>query len=130
MGKLYQTLGTVTLVNNTGKELLLTVPDGKIWKIYAVRMHNGDDVARNQLLKVVDSNSNSLHFLGYVANATAGNTYEMLSHIPTSPQIRAPFVGGPVLVKGGNKLSLTWQAGGASSGGTAQYCVTYEEVAE
>jgi len=125
---LYQSRASVTLSDNTTKEVYLTVPKGKIWKIYAIMMHNGDDVDRGAEVKIMDSNNNVLHGLSSTT-ITAGARREMISHEPTAPASSIPFKF-PVLIKGGNKLYLKWAAGGASSGGTAYYCITYEEVPE
>jgi len=122
---IYQSRDSVTLENNTAKNVLLTVPAGKIWRVHAVRMHNGDDVSRDVQVKILDSSNNTLHILSD-ASLTASSYKEMLNFLPTTPAAAA--CPNPVLIKGGNKLQLSWAAGGTSSGGTAYYSITYEEV--
>jgi len=126
---LYQARQSTSLSNNTTKTVDLTIPNGKIWKIYAINMHNGDDVNRLCSVKIVDSSGNLLHNLAYTT-INAGSIMEMLSFIKTSISDNAPFISTPTLIKGGNKLRLTWNAGGTSSGGTSYYTITYQEVPE
>jgi len=124
---LYQSRASTTLADNTTKTLDLTVPQGKKWKIHAIMMHNGDNVTRNLTAKVVDTSGNTLMNLAtYDAGAGAEVTL-----IPYLSNAETPYPGAvTILIKGGNKLRLIWVAGGASSGGTAYYCITYEEVPE
>jgi len=127
---LYQSRGSVTLVNNTAKVLELTVPKGKIWRLYGVTMHNGDDVSRNMSCSIIDENGNLLFYIGSTSTAAPAGAYRnLLRYVDTSSasDVGSPF---PLPVKGGNKVKLAWAAGGTSSGGTAYYCVTYEEVPE
>jgi len=128
LGKLYQERGSVTLANNTAKQLDLTVPDGKRWLVHAIKMHNGDDVSRNVAARITDSSDNVLHLIGIKTGLSAGSEIELLYVINAAASYGV--AGKPVLIKGGNRLTLYWAAGGTSSGGTAYYCVTYEEVVE
>lgn len=125
---LYQSRDSVSLSNNTTKSLILTVPKGKIWRVYAIYMHNGDDVSRNLSVFILNGNNNIVHKLAYASGVGAGVTREMLGYIPSS--VSEYGCVPPVIIKGGNKLKLNWAAGGTSSGGTAYYCVTYEEIPE
>jgi len=127
LAKLYQERNSVTLANNTAKNLDLTVPEGKIWKLLGVRLHNGDDVQRVLRCYILDGSGNVLHSLGS-ATAAAGAQYEFLGYHPTGVSSSAPLMEN--LVKGGNKLRLVWESGGASSGGTAYYMLTYQEMVE
>jgi len=124
--KLYQSRGSVTLENNVTKDLTFTVPEGKKWLVYAIMMHNGDDVQRTVLALVRDGSDNNLHELGSMA-ISAGGMEELLVEA-TSVGSYKGMRGFPI--KGGNKLFLRWLAGGTSSGGTSYYCITYEEMLE
>lgn len=124
---LYQSRETVTLSDNTTKIVDLTVPLGKIWKVHAIMMHNGDDVSRNLEVQIINSSSFLLHYVSYASSVSSGDYREMISY-ESSTVGKHPFK--PLIIKGGNKLRLKWNAGGTSSGGTAYYCVTYEEIPE
>jgi len=126
LGKLYQEQGNVTLVNDTTKDLYLTVPDGKKWLVHAIPLHNGDDVTRVLAAFIVDGSNNTLHELES-GSAASGARLELLRIFSASPD-KSTACSLPI--KSGNKLKLRWAAGGASSGGTAYYCVTYEEMVE
>ena len=91
-------------------------------------MHNGDDVARTLEAWVADSSNNILLKIGVYNNAGAGSRIQIDGYIPGSAG--GYGVRNQLLIKGGNKLRLKWAAGGTSSGGTAYYCITYEEVPE
>ena len=125
---LYQSAQSTSLANNTDKIIDLTVPQGKIWIVHAIHMHNGDDVSRNMEAWIADSSNIVLHRLGIISGAPAGSHYEIFGYVPTSSQTHG--TKQPIKIKGGNKLRLKWTAGGASSGGTAYYCITYDEVPE
>ena len=127
-GRLNQARGSVTLASDTTKTETLAVPAGKIWLVLAIMMHNGDDVSRTMYADIVDASGNKLHNLGERSSTPAGSYVEILGYVPTAGTYHGGFGAKPVLVKGGNKINLVWSAGGASSGGTAYYCVTYLEV--
>jgi len=124
---LIQERTSVTLENNTSKTIDLTVPEGKIWKLWAINVFNGDDVTRNITAYIFDSAGNRLHAIGG-ANVSASNYVEILSYAPTSPAKN--MIAYPILIKGGNKLRIVFYAGGTSSGGTGYYSLSYEEVPE
>ena len=127
---LHQARASTTLANNTTKNVDLTVPNGKRWLVYMVNMTNGDDVDRSCNVFILDGSGNTLHVLGYATiSAGGGSSKELLGGMETGTNTTY-FRKVPILVKGGNKLRLTWNAGGASSGGTSYYCVTYEELTE
>jgi len=126
--KVYQARDSTTLVNNTTKTITLTVPNGKIWFVHQIMMHNGDDVSRNMDVFVYDDSGNILHTPASASAVGAGERREMLGFLGTSPASYGNQNG--FIVKGGNKLGLRWVAGGTSSGGTAYYCITYEEMLE
>jgi len=125
---LYQSRGNVTLENDTAKILDLTVPKGKKWIIYDICVQNGDDVARTIWAGIRDENGNPLAYFGSAASVNAGSYTTLTGFCPTSATLYTGRV--PMPIKGGNKLRIYWAAGGASSGGTAYYCITYEEVPE
>jgi len=128
LGKLYQERTSVTLVNDTTKTVDLTVPSGKRWVIHALRMENGDDVTRVLDVHIIDGSGNVLHKMAN-ESVGAGIGREMINHHPTAVAGASPW-RGDILVKAGNKLRLVWNAGGASSGGTGYYMLTYEEMVE
>jgi len=127
LAKFYQEIDSVTLANNTSKVLNLTVPSGKIWIIHQIMMHNGDDVQRNCRVRITDSSGNNLAELGAQSLGAGVVQYNMVG---TPRNVADNYPGCVRKVKGGNKISLQWDAGGASSGGTANYCISYEEVVE
>jgi len=120
---LYQTRATTTLSDNTTKNIDFTVPEGKIWIVHYVRMNNGDDVSRNLQVQILDSSGALLH-VAQSRTVGAGSSSEMLFYETDA------YTGRPLLIKGGNKLRLQWSAGGASSGGSSYYALTYEEIPE
>jgi len=124
---LYQSRQSTTLVNNTTKHVYLQVPKGKIWRVHHVMMNNGDDVNRTMSITIVDKNNNVLHPSTLISNATPSSNYNLLPNLDTQTY-NLGF--NYLIIKGENKLKLSWNAGGESSGGTAYYCVTYEEVPE
>jgi len=126
---LYQARSSVTLQNDTTKTLYVTVPQGKKWFVYGVMMYNGDNIARDMKVWIADGSNNILHRLGNASSVDAGGSREMLGYVSTGVSWYGINVT-PIPIKGGNKLVLIWSAGGASSGGTAYYCITYEEVPE
>jgi len=124
--KLYQSKGTTTLADNTAKAIDFTVPPGKVWKLSYIFMENGDDVSRSCQAYLLDDSGNLIGFIGSLSvNAGSHVTF------PLNNGDRVNCRGYcNILVKGGNKVRLYWTAGGASSGGSSDYCVCYEEMLE
>jgi len=124
---LYQVRQSVTLSNNTTKDVYLSVPLGKKWIIHAIMMRNGDDVNRDLSVKITDGSNNVIHVVSIKSSASPNVEYTMCPFQADAVQIGTGF---KPIIKGGNKLLLRWAAGGTSSGGTGYYGLTYEEVPE
>jgi len=125
---LYHLRSSTTLSSDTTKNLDLTVPSGKIWRVHRVNMLNGDDVSRDVRVQIRDSSGNLIHKVGGPLTLAAGASGDIIPYLKTAPDAEPGAI--TILVKGGYNLRLIWAAGGASSGGTAYYSITYEEIPE
>ena len=117
VGGLYKpNVTSVVLVNNTTKTSSLVVPTGKRWLIMGGILHNGDDVARNCSVSI----------------KTSGDVWlqDIMASVAIAAGAERPFPrsdqndGGvgpsayPVMAFAGEKVVLTFAAGGAAAGGT------------
>jgi hypothetical protein len=113
---------TTTLVNNTAATRTLTVPAGEIWYVAYGQMTNGDNVARACRIQVLENSS--ILYMYYSASLGASTRVIWPNQIGTTPVI----VPDIIPLKAGWKIIFTWDAGGASAGGTAQSCAVTQEL--
>lgn len=117
-GEIINPTENVTLVNNTAKTVLKTVPAGKRWFLYSVRAYNGDDVQRNILIYIRDAADETLHEL--IADAAVGAT-------SWSAQKE---LSCPIPLKAGYDIVYVYATGGASTGGTGKAVAEILEITE
>lgn len=108
---------SITLVNNTAKEELVTVGAGLIWILLGIKAHNIDDVnrvvsieiyneaAKTSLLEVLDSET---------VTATTGRLQWPNSTINVTIESN---LFHPVILTAGQTIRVNWATGGASAGG-------------
>ena len=109
-GLKFKTTVPVTLVNNTQKVEEVAPAAGKRWLLLNIKLTNSDDVAREIEIITLDT-VDVLSLLWTDAAVGAGA-------VKNWPDIDYPW--HPVILDGtvGDKLRITWAAGGASAGGT------------
>lgn len=118
-GKPEQSVTSITLVNNTQKIQLVTVPTGKIWILLGIKVRNPDDVDRAVTIRkykeAAKTNEIAVLFSVSLATGVAGHwPTEGLSSTASRPSSTKPAE----IMIAGNSLEITWAAGGASAGGT------------
>jgi hypothetical protein len=129
-GSIKATPTSVTLVNNTAKTVLITVPSDTVWVIQSIRVTNPDNVTRDTYLRLwkevgMTTKIANLYYAAlntvtdfmYPNPNAVGNTY--------MEQPAENLVLGP-----GMTLEIYYAAGGASAGGTDAYgiVVFYREL--
>lgn len=114
-GEHKQEVTSITLVNNTAKTELVTVPAGKQWILLAVKMSNIDDVNRVLSLNVWKESAKT-NFLRTLQKASVAQNASMLW--PTGESTTDETnIFCLVLLAAGNTLECVYAAGGASAGG-------------
>jgi len=111
--------GTVTLLDNTSSTVVITVPAKQRWLVLFGQAKNGDDVARNIRFYVTDSSDNVIGYLGFAENVPAGERVVFPNQ--EAHRLNAGFV--LAILEAGEKLKITWDSGGASSGGDSDYAI-------
>lgn len=124
-GKLVQDVTSITLANNTAKTEDNTVPANKRWLLLNIRITNPDDVTRTvTVYKYKEAaKTNIIKQWEGVDIATTGAINlpknQMLADANKgSNRAHAEFPKQGDVCDAGNTISVTWAAGGASSGGT------------
>lgn len=115
-GEIVSNLTSVTLVNNTLKQVDITVPAGKRWYLFGGSITNPDDVGRNCTIFVTDGTAILYRILkdqaiGATASAYFPNTEATVSQIGSGAY--------PLPLLAGYMISFYWAAGGASAGGVS-----------
>jgi hypothetical protein len=109
---------SLTLVNNTAKEVLFTVPAGERWMLISAKYTNPDDVNRAVTLELHKEAAKTNYIKKYqsgTVNAGAIQQYPSGALANTTQnQSAIPYE----LLGAGNTLRLYFAAGGASAGGT------------
>jgi len=126
-GQIQQVVTSITLVNNTAKTVDTAVPAGKVWLLRSVKVCNPDDVARNttgHIYKEAGKTNVVQQFFGAAQAATTCYHYPGSSGVAGAGQ-------EPIVLTGGNVISVVWGSGGASAGGTDAdgLVIEYQEVA-
>jgi hypothetical protein len=107
-----------TLVNNTAASRSLTVPLVSLWETHGGILYNGDDVARDCSVGLRNSSGQELRSAA-AKNVPATDFMDWPRLSDTAALNRQsggsgyPFPLGP-----SDDITFTWNAGGASSGGT------------
>lgn len=114
----------VPLVNNTIKELELTVPAGKRWFLMGGYFTNGDDVARNSSVSITDGTDTILWLRASSAMAD-GATYLYPTTVASNSNIMPT---GMFVLDAGWTIKFYWAAGGASTGGNSTITAMVLEV--
>lgn len=113
-----------TLVNNTALTRTITVPANARWKLYGGDVLNGDDVSRNLSVAVDDGTD---RIFTYVVGSALGVSARHAYPFDTGGSITELSAIGPVPLVAGDRVRITWAAGGASAGGTAKSSANIEE---
>ena len=113
-----------TLVSDTTLTITITVPNGELWLFYGGRAKNGDDVNRNVRVIIYNSSDKPILRLTNTQVVSAASEFTF----PNTSADPLMYNGGkPVPLKGGDKIKITFFAGGASSGGTAEVSALVEK---
>jgi len=115
-GELKTILTAITLVNNTAKNTLETVPAGERWLLLGTRLVNCDDVNRDVAIYVKDVDDNLVHkLIGHAALVPTAYV-QWPNRIPNVYDQHQAW--WPVLLDPGDYIDFRHEAGGASAGGT------------
>jgi len=120
---------SVTLVNNTKKTIKKTVPVYKKWLVFGALIHNPDDVARGCQIRCLRTDNESFgNMLAWNTTINAGDKIRVPNPSQNSQYEFAP-ASYPIILSEGEVIEFTWEAGGASSGGSSNLTVLeYIEV--
>ena len=127
-GTIEENYNTVILVNNTYGQEDLTVPAGKRWYLFGGFLLNGDDVARDCWVNVIGTEGSTL--LRLLKDQAVGAATDV--YFPNTEATVDQMGSGiyPIPLLAGSIIRFRWDAGGASTGGTAKYCAIVVEVDE
>jgi len=122
-GKPKQEVTEVVLVNNVQKIIDITVPTGKIWILLRTKIVNCDDVGRNITVSKYKEAGKTNLIASFIRGIAVGAS--AVVYIP-NPYVQATIASAipdtilqnPEIFVAGNTLSITWAAGGASTGAT------------
>jgi len=107
---------SVTLVDNTAKEILITVPSGKRWMLLSVRMVNDDDVARTatcfKYKEVAKTNVSSR----LISQSLNQFQYAQWPNAIADIDVRGQPTQPTEIMSEGHTLSCQWSDPGASTG--------------
>lgn len=125
-GKIEQNYLTTALGNNDQVIVYLTVPATKRWYLWGGKLLNADNVARNCGVTLMDESSHVIFVLAKTQSVGAGASV----YYPNTEAVVTQIGSGayPIPMKAGWQLQFKWLAGGASTGGTAQYTALVVEV--
>jgi len=113
------------LVNNTSKTVDLIVPDTAMYLVYGGSLQNNDDVARTLSVSIMDSTGNIIIQL-IVSTAIAAGDYITF---PCTVSGLDNYGGStPLPLPAGSKIRYSWNAGGASTGGSTRYSLLYQRI--
>lgn len=117
-GELIVDVDSITLVNATAKEHLITVPSGERWLILTMKCHNADDVTRQILIRIYKeaAKTNEIAWLVKM-DATTGTA----AHWPNQDIGDQQFLfmnnaWSPIVLEAGHTIQFYYASGGASAG--------------
>jgi len=116
-GKKINNITSVTLVNNTAKDVDITVPTGKRWMILGVRAVNADSVNRVMYTFIYNeaAKTSLIEILDDPGTINAGSSWQWPSgRAPTSLHISSAW--HIIILEAGNTINIHYNAGGASAG--------------
>lgn len=117
-GKPEASITSITLVNNTAKTQDITVPTDSMWLIQTIKATNPDDVQRTTYIRLYNESAKTNLIANLIA-AALNATQELYYPNSTTASTQCPnALGQGLLLAGGMTISVTWAAGGASTGGT------------
>ena len=118
-GKHKQEVTSLTLANNTAKTNDIVVPTGKIWILLGIKITNPDDVGRNIVIRLYKeaAKTNLLRTFQTATAMSASGEYQWPSGTISVISHCRPNIPCELL-SAGNTLSIIWDTGGASAGGT------------
>ena len=122
-GEIKHNQGDTTLLSNTQATRTITVPTGVRWYLFGGVVLNDDSVARTIKVQVLDESNNVIFYYASASTNAAGWC--------AYPQSQASKVNGQTFclpMKAGWDILITWEAGGASAGGTAESSAIVLEV--
>lgn len=133
-GRIVNNEADTTLGNNNSVTRTLTVPTNTRWLLHAIHVLNADNVTRNIDVSTTDGTDPTLQLwrasdeasritpAGESLNLPPG-TIQNDEHVSAGGTMDFPMEEGDTVV-------ITWNAGGASTGGTAKSSVVVEEWIE
>jgi len=121
---------TTALGNNDNVVYDVIVPNGKIWLIYGGYIYNKDNVARTVSCILNKPNGESIGTLvNYASLPSNGKVvFPSKGQEATSDKDTFSAHAYPIIAFGGDYIRFTWQAGGASTGGTTSFGLTFKEL--
>lgn len=123
-GRVVDNRSTTALVNNTVKSESITVPANKRWLVIGGAMQNADNVTRICQAVVYNEADQLLFQIFYASLATTVRGY-----FPSeASDTYRTAICYPLILEAGQYAKLTWQAGGASTGGTAEFSFMVLEI--
>ncbi len=123
--------GATTLGNNDTVVRTITVPTNARWKVYGGVVLNGDDVTRNVLVDIDNGVTNQDLAIPLSRAVDASNFAGWPFGSETNTNSREP--GGqafPIPLIEGDRIRISFVAGGASAGGEARSSALIEEWIE
>jgi len=117
-GKKVISVTSITLANNTAKTVDITVPTIKRWLLLSAKMTNPDNVTRNAYMfhYKESTKTNFVKTLTTASNLASGAGLQY-PNSETGVINKAPFPQ-VIILDPNETLVFTWDAGGASAGGT------------
>lgn len=115
-----------TLVNNTALTRTITVPTNARWRLYGGHVLQADDVSRVMEIRA-DSGVSGENLFEFLLTTVGANT--RVAWPSTSAEIDV-HNSMPVPLSEGDRINITFAAGGASAGGTARSSAVVEEWIE
>lgn len=107
---------SLTLVNNTAKDLTFTCPDDTNIEVHLIKATNPDDVARVVTITLWSESAKTNKIAAIIA-ASLNAGQEIYAPNTTNASTQCPCCF-PLPMKAGHTININWAAGGASTGGT------------
>lgn len=129
-GRLVKNESDTTLGNNNTVTRTITTPTNTRWRFMNGLALNADDVARAIDYAMTDGTDPVIQWLRQTDQATttpAGERINVPVHDPTQGDQLDAAGSASFLMDEADTISITWNAGGASAGGTAKSSAVLEE---